>query len=159
MCSLPTCVISPFLFLIKEHKRILELWKSWHGLLWSLWTSRSCEQCFLCAHSHAKYVSPTSHLPHIFLYFPADFKTQNVRHILRKANYTLCADILNTCKVHIANANTFKATLFQIMGCKQCHYLCSFRGRVASDLLATMEALFPACHSPTPFMWRWSLIN
>lgn len=95
---------SLYLSLIKKNKRISQLWKSLQSLLWK---SISCEQFFLCAHSHAKYVFFPTHIfppPSYFFVFPCryfwDFKTQILKHLHENTSCTLCADIFNTYTVN-----------------------------------------------------------
>lgn len=88
-----------------------------------------CKICF--PHSH--FFPPPSY----FLYFPADtFET--LRHLKNTYTKTQAAHYVQTswtpADYILKNANTFRPTLSEIMWFKQCHYLCSFRGRVVSDL-------------------------
>lgn len=116
--TLSTCMIFPFLFFDKGAQEdlpaveiITELTMKKH--FW--WTVLSlcplpCKICF--PHSHF----PTSFILFVFpCRYIWDFKTQILKHLHENTSCTLCADILNTCRLYITNANIFKATLFQIM--------------------------------------------
>lgn len=95
--------LPPSLSLIEEHKRLSQLWKSLQSLLWK---SISCEQGFLCAHSHAKYVSPHPHFPTSFILFVVpcryiwDFKTQIFKNTYvqtQAAHYVQTSSTLAGC--------------------------------------------------------------